>query len=224
MDPVTVIGLVNFIPAIVALYFVLGEFEGYFKDNKALFMVIVGLGIGMVISFFSLFYFPLEEFLLALGVVVLIEVVKFFILLQKPFRLNPDTPFYGLALGTGIGAMITFTYSYAAGFTELSFVRISFIFLLSYNYTFVNASTGAVIAFGSSQGEFWRYLFRGVMLNGLHALLMTFIWSLRFGEIGSVILLVVGSIYVTLLMFHVWKNLFPASIPEEIKEIKEKEE
>jgi len=222
MDPASVIGLVSFIPAIVVLYFILGEFEGYFKDNKALFMVIAGLGLGMVISFFSL-YFPLDVFLWAIGIIVLIEVLKFFILLQKPFRLNPDTTFYGLALGTGIGAMVTFTYSYVAGFTELDFGTISFVFLLSYNYTLLNASTGAVIGYGSSRGEFWEYLGRGIMLSSLHALLMTFIWSLRFGEMGSVILLVLGSLYVTLLIYHVCTDLFPASIPEEIKEKKDED-
>ncbi len=222
MDPFTILGLVSFIPAVVILYFVLGEFDVYFKDNKAFFMIIVGLGLGMVLGFFSLF-FDLTDFLMAISVIALIEVVKFFILLQKPFRLKHDSTFYGLAIGTGIGAMITFVYSYTAGVAfidediMLDLPTILFVFLMSYNYTLINAGTGTIIGYGSYRGEFWKYLARGFMGSGLHGLVMTLAWSLQFGMIGTYAMLGIGAIYCTVLMFYIYNEVIPASIPDELK-------
>ncbi|MFP3872751.1 MAG: hypothetical protein ACOC55_00315 [Candidatus Natronoplasma sp.] len=227
MDTFTVLGLVSFIPAVIILYFVLGEFEHYFKDNKAFFMIIVGLGLGMALGFTSLF-FDLSDFLMILSVVALIEVVKFFILMQKPFRLNHDTTFYGLALGAGIGAMMVFVYSYAVGMafleegTTLDLKTVLFVFLISYNYTFVNAGTGAIIGYGSYLGEFWKYLVRGFMVSGLHGLLMSLVWSFQFGRFGSFVVLGIGAIYCTGLIFYIYNEVIPASIPDEMRKRVEK--
>ncbi|MBS3816199.1 MAG: hypothetical protein KGY76_01400 [Candidatus Thermoplasmatota archaeon] len=215
-----VLSLVSFSPAVVVLYFLLGEFEGYFKDNKALFMMILGLGLGMIIGFFSL-YFPIGYLSWALGIIALIEIVKFFILLQKPFRLNHDTTFYGTALGTGIGAMMVFVYSFAAGLVSLDLLTVLLVFFISYNYTLVNASTGAIIGYGCYTGEFWKYLSKGFILSAIHGSMMTFVWSFRFGRTGILAVLTIGGVYGTVLIFYVYNNIFPKTIPEEMKEIKE---
>ncbi len=222
-SPSTILGIVIFIPAITALYYFLGEFEGYFKANKALFMVLFGLGLGMIIGFSSLL-FDFSNLLEALGIIALVEVVKFFILLQKPFRLNRDTPFYGFALGTGISSMMIYVYSFAAGLVSLDIFGMGFFFLVSYNYTFINASTGAIIGKGSKLGEFWIYLARAFLLSGLHGIMMLFVWSYQFGEIGAFAFLAMGAVYGTYLIMHVYKDIFPESIPENVEEAEEEEQ
>ncbi|MEF8874031.1 MAG: hypothetical protein V5A88_05100 [Candidatus Thermoplasmatota archaeon] len=185
-------------------------------------MIIIGLGLGMVLGFVSL-YFSLADFLMVLIVIAQIEVVKFFILLQKPFRLNHDSTFYGLGLGTGIGAMVVFVYSYAAALafleegTLLDFQTVLFVFLISYNYTLVNGGTGAIIGYGSYQGDFWNYLGKAFIVSGVHGLLMTLVWSFRFGLEGTFAVLIIGAIYCSVLMFYVYNELLPASIPEELR-------
>ncbi len=220
LSPTTILGIVVFIPALFVLYYFLGEFEKYFKANKALFMVIFGAGIGMVIGFFSL-AFDLSNLLWALGIIALVEVVKFFILLQKPFRLNRDTPFYGFALGTGISSMMIFVYSFAAGLVSIDLTTLAFIFLISYNYTFIYSATGAVIGYGSQMGEFWLYLGRAFLLSGLHGFMMIFVWSLEFGRIGAFAFLIIGAVYGTYLVFYVHNNIFPEAVPEEVKDVDE---
>jgi len=182
----------------------------------------------MVLGFISL-YFDLSSFSMTLLVIVQIEVVKFFILLQKPFRLNHDSTFYGLALGTGIGAMLVFVYSYAAALafleegTLLDLSTVLFVFLISYNYTLVNASTGAIIGYGSYKGDFWIYLVKGVVVNGVHGLMMTTVWSFQFGLTGSFAVLIVGAVYCTVLIFYIYNEVLLPSIPDELKKHLEKD-
>lgn len=221
MNSTTVISLIGFGPAIFLLYFVLGEYEGYFKDNKAFFMIILGLGVGMVVGTLSL-YFPLGDFLWTLGIISLIELIKFLIFLQKPFRLNHDTTFYGMALGIGIAAMMFFVYGYSAGLTELSAKTTFFVLLLSLNYNLLHGSTGAIIGYGVYKGEFWRYFFRAFILSGIHGFLMSIVWRGKISDTGSIALLIIGCIYGVILTLYIYKDIFPKTVPKEMKRAKER--
>ena len=216
MNAITIVGLIGFIPAAALLYFILGEFEGYFKDNKAFFMVTLGLGIGLGVGLFSM-SFPLQNFFWTLVIVGFIEVVKFFILLQKPFRLKHDATFYGMAMGAGIAAMMVFIYIYYAGLAEVAFRTAIFVLLLSYNYTLIQASTGALLGFGSYKGDFWRFLLRSFLISGGHVFIMTFVWGGRFGQAGSFALLAIGAIFATVIMFYIYNITIPSTIPKEMK-------
>ncbi|MFW5945391.1 MAG: hypothetical protein ACOCTN_00775 [Candidatus Natronoplasma sp.] len=212
--------LIVFTPAIIVLYYFLGEFERYFKANKALFMVLAGLGVGMFVGFFSL-YFPLDEMVWAFAIVLLVETIKLFAMIQKPFRLNYDSSFYGLAFGTGIAAMMVFTFAYSAGLPSLDITTILFVFLISCNYTFVGASTGGIIGYGSTLGEFWRYFGRALLLGGLHAFMMTFVWTFGYEQIyGSFAVLLIGFIYGSFLILYLYNEIFPEVIEEKIEEVK----
>ena len=222
MNGITILGLIGFAPAAVLLYFLLGEFEGYFKDNKAFFMVTLGLGIGLAVGIFSM-SFPLQNFFWTLMVVGLIEVIKLFILIQKPFRLKHDATFYGMGLGTGIAAMMMFIYIFYAGISSVALRTAVFVLLLSYNYTLIHASTGAMIGYGSSKGDFWRYLLRSFLISGGHGFIMTFVWGARFGQASVFALLIVGGIFATVIMFYVYNEIIPDSIPDEMKSAMRKE-
>ena len=225
MNSLTIISLISFAPAIFLLYVILGEYEGYFKDNKALFMVILGLGIGMIIGFFSVL-FELSDFLWVVLLVFLIELIKMVILLQKPFRLNHDTTFYGMGLGIGIGAMFVFTNIYLSGVTAISIESVSFVLLFSINYTFINSATGAVMGYGSYQGEFWKYLFRAFIIHGIHGFLMSLVWGIfttsSFSITAMYALLIIGVVYNVFLMFYVYNVIFDKTIPKEMKKVKKK--
>jgi len=223
-SPPTILGIVVFIPAFIVLYYFLGEFERFFKANKALFMVLGGLAVGMFVGFFSL-YFPLEDMMWAFGIVLLVETIKLFAMIQKPFRLNYDTSFYGLAFGTGIAAMMVFTFAYSAGLVSLDITTLLFVFLISCNYTFVGASTGGIIGYGSTLGEFWRYFGRALLLGGIHAFMMTFVWTFGYEQlIGSFAVLLIGFIYGSFLILYLYNEIFPEIIEEKIEEMKEKKD
>lgn len=221
MNAITILGLLGFAPAAFLLYFLLGNYEGYFKDNKAFFMVTLGLGIGMAIGIFSM-SFPLQNFFWTLMIVALMEIVKLFIMLQKPFRLNHDTTFYGMALGTGIAAMMMFVYVFYAGLSSVALRTAVFVILLSYNYTLIHFSTGAMIGFGCYKGDFWRYLFRSFLISGGHGFIMTFVWGARFGQASIYALLGVGGIFATIILFYVYNEIIPKTIPDEMKRAKKK--
>lgn len=220
MNVTNVMALIGFGPAIVLLYFVLGKFEGYFKDHKALFMVAFGMVIGLFIGIFSI-YLPIHEFIWALALIFLIELIKFFILLQKPFRLKHDATFYGMALGIGVAATMVFIYGYYAQLTELDARTIFFVFLLSYNYNLIHGSTGAIIGYGSYIGDFWGYLLKAFLISGGHGFLMTMVWSTPFdsetAEIRIFSLLIMGAVYATVLLLYVYHDIIPKTIPREMK-------
>lgn len=220
LSPATIIGIIVFIPAVIALYYFLGEYEKYFKANKALFMVIAGLAVGVGAGFFSLSFF-LQGIVLALLLIVLVEVIKFLVMMQKPFRMNYDTPFYGFAFGTGIGAMMVFTLVYGFRLFSLELTEVILIFLISYNYTFVHASTGALIGYGSKEGEFWRFLLRAVLVSGVHVSLIAFFWEGRFGFNGDLTVLIAGAVYGSILILYVYNEIFPEIISNKLEEIEE---
>lgn len=225
MNSLTIISLISFAPAIFLLYVVLGEYEGYFKDNKALFMVVIGLGVGMILGFFSIL-FDLSDFLWVVILIFLIDLVKMVILLQKPFRLNHDSTFYGMAFGVGFGAMFVFTSIYLSRVTAITPQTVFFVLFFSINYTFINSSTGAIIGYGSYKGEFWKYLFRAFIVHGVHGLIMTLVWGIftkgLFSITAMYALLVIGAIYNVFLLFYIYNDIFDKTIPEEMKRAKRK--
>ncbi len=221
MSVINVMALIGFGPAIVLLYFVLGKFEGYFKDNKALFMVTFGMAIGLFIGIFSL-YLPIYDFLWALALIFLIELIKFVILLRKPFRLKHDATFYGMALGIGMASTMVFIYGYFAELTEINARVVAMVLLLSYNYNLIHGSTGAIIGYGSYKGEFWSYFFKAFIISGGHGFLMTMVWStpsdVDIYDVRIFSLLIMGAVYATVLLLYVYNDIIPKTIPRGMKD------
>ncbi len=215
MNPLTIISIVCLAPAIIILYFILGKYEGYFKDNKAFFMIILGMGIGLFTGILSSIVM-IVNLILILAIIFLIEITKMLVLLQKPFRLNFDTPFYGFGMGCGVGATFVFINVFYAGLVEISTRTIIFILLLSINYITINSSTGAVIGYGSSKGIFWRYLFRAFIAHAILGLILTFVYA-GISLIGIYALLTIGIIYNILLMMFVDNKIFKKTIPDEME-------
>lgn len=225
MNATNIITLIGFVPTIVLLFFVLGKFEGYFIDNKAFFLIFLGMIIGLFIGIFS-FYIPIYDFFWALALISLIELIKLLILMQKPFRLKHDATFYGMGLGIGIASTMIFVYGFYSGLTELQLITVSAVFLLSYNYNLIHGSTGAIIGYGSYRGEFWNYFFKAFIISGGHSFLMTLVWITDLetsgGEVRIFSLLIIGGIYATLVLLYVYNEIIPKSIPKELKKAREK--
>jgi len=211
----SLISLIVFAPSLFLLYFILGKYDKYFKHNKAFFMIAIGLGFGLMAGIFS-FYLPLGEFFWTLVLVFFIELSKLLILLQKPFRLNHDSTFYGMSFGIGIAAMFTFVNTYSSG---LSLTSAAFIFLIAYNYTLINSSTGAIIGFGSYKGEFWRYLMRGFILHGGLGFFLSLVWKGQFSQNGSFALLIIGAIYSTVIFLYTYNEILEKTVPDKLKKL-----
>ncbi|MFO7792644.1 MAG: hypothetical protein R6W73_06655 [Candidatus Saliniplasma sp.] len=218
MDPFPVISLVSLAPTAFILYFVLGQFEGYFKDNKAFFMIILGMAIGLFTGILAS-TIMLVNLILILAVIFLIELTKMLVLLQKPFRLNFDTPFYGFGMGCGLGATFVFVNIFYAGLAELSATTLLFILLLSINYTAINSSTGAIIGYGSSKGNFWRSLFRAFLAHSVLGFMLAFVYG-GASLTGIFAILLIGIIYNVLLMMFIIQRILKRTIPEEMKKAK----
>ncbi len=219
MNPTSVIGLISFAPAIFVLYKILGDNEGYFKHNKAFFMLALGMMVGMFIGLLTL-TLPLDIFMVTLGVVLLLELTKFVVLLSRPFRLKHDATFYGMAMGVGIAPMMVFIYGYFAGLAEVSPKTALFIGLMATSYTFIYAATGAFIGYGCYKGEFWRFFVKAVIFSGLHGLILSMIWANQFSsEIANFALLFIATVYTSLVLLHVVFEVIPKTIPSELKSI-----
>jgi len=220
MNPLTIISIICLAPAVVILYFMLGKYEGYFKDNKAFFMIILGMGIGIFTGILSISVMVLN-IILILGVIFLIEITKMLVLLQKPFRLNFDTPFYGFGMGCGLGATFVFINVFYAGLVEIAPTTMIFILLLSINHIAINSSTGAIIGYGSSKGHFWKYMFRAFIAHGILGIILNIVYGgISLG--GSFSLLTIGIIYNIVLMMYVDNKILKKTIPKEMKKARKK--
>jgi len=183
-------------------------------------MIILGMGIGMMMGILSSTVMILN-IILILAVIFLIELTKMLVMLQKPFRLNFDTPFYGFALGCGLGATFVFVNVFYAGLVSLEFETVLLIILLSINYTSINASTGTLIGWGSSKGEFWKYLFKAFIAHGILGLLLFVVYG-GISLAGIYSLLIIGIVYNILLLMFVQNKILKRTIPEEMKKAKKK--
>ncbi len=218
MNPTSLIGIITFAPAIFVLYKVMGDYDPYFKHNKAFFMIALGLLVGLIVGLFT-FAFPFDIFMVTLAVVILLELIKFVVLLSKPFRLKHDATFYGISMGVGMVPMMLFIYFYFAGLTELHFSTALFMFLISVSYTFVHSSTGAYIGYGCYVGEFWRYFIKAVIISGIHGLMMSFVWGAHFSNIGNYAILIIAVIYSVMVLLHIVFEIIPKTVPKELKQL-----
>lgn len=108
------------IPAMAALWWLLKRYEGHFVDARVFFSLVVGFFVGLLATFLelNLFLFPDADAMARVGVgasgsfILTVVGYAFFesgaktmVLGLRRFRQRKDTPYYGMALGLGFGAM-----------------------------------------------------------------------------------------------------------------------
>src|SRR5438552_1981541 len=166
--------LLGILPAIGILWTSLRRFDRpyvdrtLFDDRRVFGSLAVGLVFGTIASVFAL-SIPRTDIV---GVLVAVsasflfeESFKLVWLNRRRYQGRFDTTFYGVPLGTGIAASGVVAAAWAS--RDVLYVPETFALLVLYSIGLglINADTGALIGFGASRGEMWRYFLRAIAVR-----------------------------------------------------------
>jgi len=228
----SIASIIGIIPAIVLLYNLLKKYErpyvefALFDFSKVGLAFIIGLfaGVGVAIGRY-VFYevVTASEYVEAVILMLMFfpvfeEMLKLIILNTKFLRRKFDTVFYGISLGISIGLMDFISYAMIMlSTTNLSAnpAIIGILLLTAMNFIFINAFTGAVIAYGVSVRKIWEHLVRAVIFNAINNFLLFAFF--RAIPVWMYISLICAFVYALITLYLIERKVIPAAIPAEVK-------
>ncbi len=215
--------VVGFVPSFGILYFAWGKLEGLFNEKKLFFNYFIGWVIGIIISVFFLIliisvgdYIDLSIFSVILFA-IFTEMFKYIYLNTPKNRGKYQLPYYGFALGLGIGAIwcVSLMYYYLRNVNmspvDYSLIIIYFI-VFSTGLSSIHASTGAFLGYGIYKKEPEKYILLSLGYMAIFNLtLLPFIWAMYpLYYISGII------ISIPLLYYKIYKGVLIYTIPKEV--------
>lgn len=229
--PLQGILFLGIIPALIVLFIFLKGYDEYYSDRGVFLTFMAGIFVGFISVIVRIqMPHPSVVFILIQPVIILFIVLfAFFEQLFKTIILNigrfhekKATIIYGLSLGLGFGTVFTpFLIIQAASFEGfegfiLTNSHIVLITIGSIGVILFHAATGALIGYGVSKLNMFRYLMIAILLqiplNALfdlaHFYRMDFFAYVQFGLV----------LYGAVLFFYVVKKIMPLILIDDTKE------
>src|SRR5437667_8766466 len=218
--------LLGILPGLAILWVSLRRFDRpqvdhtLFDDRRVFGSLVVGLIFGTVASIFAL-ALPrgdLASFAVAVGVsFVFEESFKLVWLNRRSYRGRFDTTFYGVPLGIGAAASGVVAAAWAS--RDILYVPETFALLVLYSIGLglINADTGALIGFGASRGEMWRYFLRAIAVRFAYgAFLFPFILP-GIPDVYAALSVTTAAGFGLLVYYYVYRRILPGTLPEELR-------
>jgi hypothetical protein len=226
-DPFLVGVFFGFVPSMGLLYVLLKNYEGLFNDKRAFFAYLLGLGAGLVATMLQIFFGPSGREDPATGTVQvalfgLVHVLLFAMILNsKRFRGKRDTPFYGVAVGLGFGAInVLFLIGNAVqelaktpGSIWLETFALTYIGLYFIGSILLHAAVAAYVARGAATRSLGAPMFQGAVAEGLY---LGGFYLLFLDPIGTLVPLL-GLALTIALIGRVLKKVLDPIVPPEIR-------
>jgi hypothetical protein len=218
--------LLGILPGIGILWISLRRFDRpyvdrtLFDDRRVFGSLAVGLVFGTVASVFALSIprIDIVGVLIALSASFLFEEsFKLVWLNRRAYQGRFDTTFYGVPLGTGIAASGVVAAAWAT--REILYVPETFTLLVIYSIGLglINADTGALIGFGASRGEMWRYFLRAIVVRFAYgAFLFPFILP-GIPDFYAALSVATAAGFGLLVYYYVYHRILPGTLPDEIR-------
>ncbi len=184
VSPVLLAAPVTILPAVAALWYLLKRYEDYFEDARVFLSLTLGFFLGLLAIALEVTAFPFQdpEFVAAMGEATafvffvagyaLFETAaKVAVLGSRWFRGKKDAPYYGAAMGLGMGAMMALGFvALNVNATEVLGVEYgvsSFLTMASVplGAVFVHGAVGVYVGKGTGEGRLWRAWFVGALLQ-----------------------------------------------------------
>lgn len=220
-------------PAILVLWYGLRRFDypyvekTLFDDRKVFVLFAVGMVFGAISGMFGYAIIAATASIIVLVSIVIAlleESFKMVVLNLKRFRLKFDTTFYGVSLGCGMGSVMVVSYAYSLFISNPNSATSPGYLLpllgLSVGLCSLEASTGALIGYGSFKGRSWYFLLQAMIYRVFFAVI---ILPFRAGPQGgvspflSILSLIAAIIFSLLLYWRIYVGILPYSLPEEIR-------
>jgi hypothetical protein len=176
-------GLAGFGPAMTLLYYTLRDYtfpkveKPFFDDKKLFAFFALGVVLGMIIFAFENWGRPYSSpetiLVLIMGFAVMEELLKLIILNFPRFQRKIDTAFYGLSMGLGISATLTFAtvYVFILNVGDVHVLEVVAVFFLGFLFVLLHGSTTALIGIGVARGDVKGYFMEALVIHILFALL-----------------------------------------------------
>ncbi len=238
---------VTILPAMGVLWYLLKRYEDYFDDARVFFSLAVGFFAGIIIGFLETAVFPFNsgQFIQAAGAAyafsyfvagyaLLETLAKTVVLGSRGYRNRKDTPYYGVPLGLGMGAMMSMLFVaqnlgnsrlFDSGTTGPDLVALAFIVLFSLGVILTHGATGAWVGHAiTHEGSIWR----GLLMGGLWLIpmqLMRWIWpwDLRGAAMPAVVMLLYGLGVAYLTRKRILDNVVPPEIRDALRRERRRE-
>src|SRR5438445_11164029 len=217
--------LLGILPGIWILWTSLHRFDRpyvdrtLFDDRRVFGSLAVGLVFGTVASVFAL-SIPRVDIV---GILVAVsasfvfeESFKLVWLNRRAYQGRFDTTFYGVPLGLGAAASGVVAAAWAS--REILYVPETFVLLVLYSISLglVNADTGALIGFGASRGEMWRYFLRAIGVRFAYGAFL-FPFLLQVDEPYAALSVVTSAGFALLIYYYVYREILPGTLPDDIR-------
>jgi hypothetical protein len=172
------------LPALALMFYMLGPFEGLFKQQSVFNSFVVGMALGVfagvlhvAIDPWALQILPLAVLVFVVGFAVFDQFMRVVLFNSPRFSGKTETTFYATSFGLGYGSMLAALWFYRS-FTNPHIEINVWVFMAyiaaAFAFAVVHGSTGMLVGFGASIGEVWRYGALSVVIQAV----LNFLWYL----------------------------------------------
>jgi hypothetical protein len=231
-------GIMGIAPALALMFWTLRDYtypkveKPFFNDVRVFLLLAIGMVIGVVmIAVQNLF----DVSVIASGIVfgllfaIIWELVKLVFLNMPRLQKRLDTPFYGLALGLGIGAMMGFgaaalTFNaFSSGKVPVPWDTYVVLAIIAVQFVLLNGSTTATIGIGVARGLPFSYFSQAAMVHIVFNMIMVpFYAVIEVKPPINYIFLAAATVLVAWYYYHVHSRLLPDLIARELKKFARK--
>ncbi len=251
-NPVLLAAPIAILPAAAALWYLLRRYEGYFDDGRVFLSLTFGFFAGLVAIFLELALFPFQDptfqaqvgagtafLMFVIGYALFETACKLVVLGTSRFRGRKDTPYYGAALGLGMGSMMALGYialnlnqakAFAAAFNQTlngtlapaaQYGTLPFIAMVAVplGAVFAHGGAGAFVGRYIAKGELWKGWLVGAALQAPALMSLALFWpSMGITSESNIIPGVIALGYGLALMAIARSKVLDIVVPQEIKD------
>ncbi len=251
-NPVLIAAPLAILPAAAALWYLLRRYEGYFDDGRVFLSLTFGFFAGLLAIFLELALFPFQDpafqaqvgagtafLMFVIGYALFETACKLVVLGTSRFRGRRDTPYYGAALGLGMGSMMALGYialnlnraqAFSAAFNQTlngtmvptaQYSPLPFIAMIAVplGAVFAHGGAGAFVGRYIAKGELWKGWVVGAALQAPALMALALFWpSMGITSESNIIPGIIAVGYGVGLMAIARTKVLDHVVPPEIKD------
>ncbi len=211
------------VPAIFFLYFIVGRYEGKFREKKAILAFVIGFALGLFIYLIEIFNIKIGEkiylgdiFIIALSFSFIEQTSKFMVL-NASFLRDDATPIYGAAMGAGYAAPFApiFIRSVETSVYGIAIASIPIMVILLTSYSAI------LIAIGIKRGRKAQHFIYAFLFSFIVWTILLLIFNLKYNAAYLLFLLSLLIFLSAFATYHAYSRLLPFSMlgRKELREI-----
>ncbi len=209
------------ITSILFVSLLMNKYEDYFDQKSFYFSLLIGIffgvfiGVTHTISAVSMVQGGYLTFVIVVSLITTVGV--YIVLMMKRFREGRETGLYGLALGSGLGAMTSVTIPYRYLTAYLTLPSVITVWFFCFSTILVYSSMGLKLGLYINEKRNWYGLFMASMiLIPFNALAMW--WYIMIGVETGWEIVVMMVLYAGFVFFNARPQIFNALAPGKRKE------